>query len=230
MNTAAAKKPTVRPPAVNATIDTSAAASGERGGEDAAQVSKLTRIIVWQSLSVFCLLIGLIIAVVFVSRTHREVIASTNDGRLVPVIPLDKPYVSDARVLGYVDECARQVFSHDFLHWRTTLQNSKTCFTEKGGDAVEEALAPWVKDIAERELTMSVSMADTPVIAKRGDFNGTFAWRVQAPISLFRRGTKMSDVPRPFILQVVVRRVGLDQNPRGIAIDSLQLVPDTSRG
>lgn len=193
-------------------------------------MSKLTRIIVWQSLSVFCLLIGLIIAIVFVTRTHREVIASTNDGRLVPVIPLDKPYVSDARVLGYVDECARQVFSHDFLHWRTTLQNSKTCFTEKGGDAVEEALAPWVKDIAERELTMSVSMSDTPVIAKRGDFNGTFAWRVQAPISLFRRGTKMSDIPRPFILQVVVRRVGLDQNPRGIAIDSLQLVPDTSRG
>ncbi|WP_298706045.1 DotI/IcmL family type IV secretion protein [Variovorax gossypii] len=230
MNTATVKKPAARPPASKVVPDSATPVAGEHGGEDAAQVSKLTRIIVWQSLAVGCLAIGLVIALVFVMRTHREVIASTSDGRLVPVIPLDKPYVSDARVLGYVDECARQVFSHDFLHWRTTLQNSKTCFTEKGGDAVEEALAPWVKDISERELTMSVSMADTPVIAKRGDFNGTFAWRVQAPISLFRRGTKMSDVPRPFILQVVVRRVGLDQNPRGIAIDSLQLVPDSSRG
>lgn len=209
-----------------------AAATGapaRAGGSAAAQVSKLTRLVVWLGISVIALAIALIIAMVFVTRTHREVIAATPDGRLIPVVPLDKPYVSDARVLGYVDECARAVFSHDFLHWRTTLQGSKTCFTEKGGDAVEEALAPWVKDIVDRELTMSVSLADTPVIAKRGEFNGAFAWRVQAPISLFRRGTKVSDMPRPFLLQVVVRRVGLDQNPRGIAIDSLQLVPDSSR-
>lgn len=204
-------------------------ASASSGGSAAAQVAKLTRLVVWLGISVVALAIAIVIAIVFITRTHREVIAATNDGRVVPVIPLDKPYVSDARVLGYVDECARMVFSHDFLHWRTTLQGSKTCFTEKGGDAVEEALAPWVKDIVDRELTMSVSLADTPVIAKRGEFNGAFAWRVQAPISLFRRGTKVADVPRPFLLHVVVRRVGLDQNPRGIAIDSLQLVPDASR-
>jgi intracellular multiplication protein IcmL len=209
-----------------------AAATGapaRTGGSAAAQVSKLTRLVVWLAISVIALAIALIIAIVFVTRTHREVIAATPDGRVIPIVPLDKPYVSDARVIGYVDECARMVFSHDFLHWRTTLQGSKACFTEKGGDAVEEALAPWVKDIVDRELTMSVSLADTPVIAKRGEFNGAFAWRVQAPISLFRRGTKVSDMPRPFMLQVVVRRVGLDQNPRGIAIDSLQLVPDSSR-
>ncbi|MBS0454092.1 MAG: DotI/IcmL family type IV secretion protein [Proteobacteria bacterium] len=225
MSTAAIKK------GVRSQVDrvASAAIPAPLGGADAAQVSQLTRLIVWLGLAIVLLVIALIITIVFVTRTHREVIAATNDGRVVPIIPLDQPYVSDARVLGYVDECARQVFSHDFLHWRTTLQNSKTCFTEKGGDAVEEALAPWVKDIVQRELTMSVSMADTPVIAKRGEFNGNFAWRVQAPISLFRRGTKVSDIPRPFILQVVVRRVGLDQNPRGIAIDSLQLVPDPSR-
>jgi intracellular multiplication protein IcmL len=195
----------------------------------AAQVSKLTRLAVWQGLAIIVLSIALVIAIVFITRAHREVIAATNDGRVVPVIPLDKPYVTDARVLGYVDECARLVFSHDFMHWRTTLQNSKVCFTERGGDAVETALGPWVKDIAAREMVMSVSLADTPVIAKRGQFDGTFAWRVQAPISLFRRGTNVSDVPRPFLLEVVVRRVGLDQNPRGIAIDSLQLIPDSNR-
>lgn len=194
-----------------------------------AQVSKLTRLVVWLGLALATMSVALVIAIVFITRTHREVIAATNDGRVVPVIPLDKPYVSDARVLGYVDECARLVFSHDFMHWRTTLQNSKVCFTERGGDAVEAALGPWVKDITAREMVMSVSMADTPVIAKRGEFDGTFAWRVQAPISLFRRGTNVSDVPRPFLLEVVVRRVGLDQNPRGIAIDSLQLIPDSSR-
>lgn len=194
-----------------------------------AQVSKLTRLVVWLGLALATMSVALVIAIVFITRTHREVIAATNDGRVVPVIPLDKPYVSDARVLGYVDECARLVFSHDFMHWRTTLQNSKVCFTERGGDAVEAALGPWVKDITAREMVMSVSMADTPVIARRGEFDGTFAWRVQAPISLFRRGTNVSDVPRPFLLEVVVRRVGLDQNPRGIAIDSLQLIPDSSR-
>ena len=199
------------------------------GDSPAAQVSKLTRLVVSLGIAVIALAIALIIALAYIFRTHHEVIAATPEGRVIPVVPLDKPYVSDARVLGYVDECARMVFSHDFLHWRTTLQGSKTCFTEKGGDAVEEALSPWVKDIVDRELTMSVSLSDTPVIAKRGEFDGKFAWRVQAPISLFRRGTKVSDMPRPFILHVVVRRVGLDQNPRGIAIDSLQLVPDSSR-
>lgn len=206
-----------------------AAGANRQSSAAAAQVSKLTRLVVWLSIAVVALLVALIIAIVFLTRTHREVIAATPEGRLIPIVPLDKPYVSDARVLGYVDECARMVFSHDFLHWRTSLQGAKTCFTEKGGDAVEEALAPWVKDIVEREMTMSVSLSDTPVIAKRGEFEGNFAWRVQAPISLFRRGTKTKDTPRPYILHVVVRRVGLDQNPRGIAIDSLQLVPDTSR-
>ncbi|TAL65708.1 MAG: hypothetical protein EPN79_11040 [Burkholderiaceae bacterium] len=212
------------------TIQRPASSTSTPAHSAADQVSRLTRLVTLLGASIIILVIGLCIAIVFVVKDHHEVIAVTDDGRVVPVIPLDTPYVSDARVLGYVDECARKIFNHDFVHWRTTLQESKTCFTQRGGDAVEQALAPWISDIVARELTMSVSIADTPVIVKRGIFDGSFAWRVQAPISLFRRGTRVSDVPRPFMLEVVVRRVSLDENPRGIAIDSLQLVPDTTRG
>lgn len=187
-----------------------------------------TRLVMILGLSCLVLTIALTIALIFVFRTHREVIAATESGRMIPVVPLDIPYVSDARVVGFVDECTRATFNHDFMHWRTTLTEAKKCFTNFGADTLTASLAPWTEDIVKRELVMTVSLTDVPVIVKRAPDRGLYSWKVQAPIELFRRGTRVVDAPKPFLLEVVVRRVGLDENPRGIAIDSLTLLPDVA--
>jgi len=36
-------------------------------------------------------------------------------------VTLDKPFVSDARVIGFTEECLRLSFAHDFENYRQTM-------------------------------------------------------------------------------------------------------------
>src|SRR5690554_4453426 len=49
------------------------------------------------------------------------IIAATEDGKLIRPVPLPQAFVTESRVLGFVDECLRASFSHDFENYRRTF-------------------------------------------------------------------------------------------------------------
>lgn len=161
---------------------------------------------------------------VFVFKKKTESFAVTETGRVVPLVPLDKPYVSDSRVSGFSEECLRASFAHDYENFRATMNQAKNCYTGAGAETYETAMAPLLEDIKTKRVVMSSSLEPT-VVVNSYLLSGTVFWETQTLMTLYRRGSKEQLQPSKFIVTSVVQRVALDENVRGISIRSINLKP-----
>lgn len=158
-----------------------------------------------------------------------EIIAVTEDARLIRPVPLPEAFVTEARVLGFVDECLRISFSHDFENFRRSFNNALPCYTSEGGKALAQALDPLLTDIEQRRIVMSTT-AEPPALV-RGPMlrNGRATWEVESVISMYLQGTRERFNTQVRLARVTVVRVPVAENPRGVAINSIQLSPYSRR-
>lgn len=165
----------------------------------------------------------LLVWMVISSRT--EVIATTEDGRLSHPVPLSQSFVTESRVLGFVDECLRASFSHDFENYRRTFRSALPCYTSLGGREFAKAIDPLLMDIREKRIIMSAT-AEPPAL-RRGPVvvNGRAMWEVQTIITLYFQGTRERFSPQRRLATITVVRVPLGESPRGVAINAIQLGP-----
>jgi len=157
--------------------------------------------------------------------TKRNIpVAVDATGRIVPVIALDQPHLPDNRILGFVDECLRRSFSHDFENFRITINEAKRCYTPTGGLEFEKAITPLVEDMRRMNAVMSVSLGSSWV-HQRYLREGIHVWEVQTPLTLHRRGTRESIAPTAFVVTTLVIRIPLESDVRGIAVRAINLRP-----
>jgi len=140
------------------------------------------------------------------------------------LIPLDQQFVNDSRVIGFVDECVRRSFAHDYENYRMTINDAKECYTPTGAAEFELAITPLIRDVVDMHLVMSASL-ETTMVVRRGIRNGYFTWETQTPMTLYRRGTRETIAPVKYVVSALVIRVPLEQDVRGILVRSIALKP-----
>lgn len=160
----------------------------------------------------------------FLSSKKVQGFALSDNGSVIPMIPMDQPYVNDARVVGFVDECLRMSFAHDFENFRMTMASAKKCYTPSGAVEFESAMNPLILDMQAKSLVMSVSLEPT-VVTKAYKLSGVVYWETQTPMTLSRRGVRETLVPVKFLVETTVRRVPLDQDVRGISVRTINVKP-----
>lgn len=164
----------------------------------------------------------------YVGINKRPLTFGVSDtGRIIPLVPLDQPYVGDARIIGFADECVRQAFSHDFKNFRLTMSNAKDCFTVAGSRGFDEAIEPLIADIQEKRMVMSVSL-EPAVVVRVAKPRGVYTWVVQSKMTLFRDGTRERVVPTVFTVDLVIERVPLEESVRGIGIGQINVRPGSA--
>ena len=187
-------------------------------------VPGLLKVLRYQSFAML-VMAGVIVYLGYVAFNKRvEVIGIQDDGRVIPVVALDKPYVAESRVTAFSEECLRRAFSHDFENFRQTITDSLDCFTSVGSENYQREITSLIEDIRSKQMVMSVTLAP-PVVQKVRVVNGVYTWVVQTRLTLFRVGTKVRLQPASFLAEVEVRRVPLDQNIRGLAISRIGVKP-----
>ena len=159
-------------------------------------------------------------------RVHPIAVDAT--GRVIPVVSLDNPMLTDTRVSGFVDECLRRSFSHDFENFRQTVNAAKECYTPAGSREFDQAISPLLEDLQRMQIVMSVSL-EASVVVNKYVRNGIYVWEVQTPMTLFRRGSRESIAPIRYLVTSNVMRVPLEHDVRGIAIRSIIIRPHGSR-
>ncbi|WP_371436278.1 DotI/IcmL family type IV secretion protein [Polaromonas sp.] len=187
-------------------------------------VPKLLMIITVLGIAFLVQTIAMVSLTAFVWKKKTESFAVSETGRVVPLVPLDKPYVNDSRVSGFAEECLRSSFSHDYENYRLTMNAAKNCYTSAGAKAFEAAMDPMLDDIKNKRVVMSSSMEPT-VVVKSYILSGAVHWETQTPMTLYRRGTREQLTPIRFLVTTVVERVPLDENVRGISVRSINLKP-----
>lgn len=147
------------------------------------------------------------------------VIAATDQGRVIEVVPLDKPYVTDSRVISFAEECIRRSFSHDFQNYRLTVGEATSCYTPQGARMYKGAMDDMLKDVIAKRMIMSVSVEPPVIVQGPILLDGRTAWRVQAKVQIFREGQKERIQPQTTVIDLDIFRVDLEENVRGISVN-----------
>ena len=190
-------------------------------------VQRLTRSLTFAVATAVVLAIASVVSLSALTSKQTVAVGVDAKGVLIPLIPLANRLTSEPRVISFVDECLRRSFQHDFMHYGTTIPMAQTCFTPASADAYVEGMQRWIELMKTKRMVMSTTITRPPRVVRVYDVgikgSKVVHWDLQAEIELFFEGKSERISPTKFVAEVTVKRVSLDESPRGILLDKLSM-------
>lgn len=152
--------------------------------------------------------------------------ATSINGRITPLFPLNEPNQSDSAVLQWANQAAIAAFTYNFVNYRTELQASSGFFTADGWDQFLTALQQSnnLDAVKAKKLIVSAVATRAPIILQKGILNGRYAWRVQMPILVtYQSASEFSQQNN--VVTMLITRVSTLNSPRGIGISQFVVGP-----
>ena len=176
------------------------------------------------------LIVSIVLNVVQVlMRPKPEYFAITHDGRLIPMLPLSDPLVSEERVLSFAQQVAQASFIFDFQNYRAQFTNllSRQFYTKAGYASFQNAInqSTLLEKVISKKLVVSAVVPAAPVVTREWDDGPVHKWRIEMPLSLTLQGQEQSAGSMELILALVVERVPLVDAPAGIGVSQIIAIP-----
>lgn len=152
--------------------------------------------------------------------------ATSINGRITPLIPLDIPNQSQSSILQWANVAATATYTYNFVNYRTELQAASGFFTPEGWEQFMTAFKQSnnLDAVTAKKLVVSAVATGAPVILKQGPLNGVMAWRIQMPMTVYYQsadGMYHTDV----VVTMLVVRVPTLNTPSGIGIAQFIVAP-----
>jgi intracellular multiplication protein IcmL len=179
----------------------------------------LLRLSIIQTFVIVILAAGVIALLLSIDNKHIY-FATTSDGRIINIVPLDEPYKTDAEVIAWAAGTAQKVLTFGYHDYRARLQEVSSDFTTTGWDSFNKALkeANIVEAISARKLVVTMDIDAAPEIKQSDKKGGIYTWYLQFPITIkFDGDQPPAAIHTMLLLQIV--RVSTLQNPDGISIE-----------
>lgn len=152
--------------------------------------------------------------------------ATSINGRITPLFPLNEPNQSDPAVLQWANTAAIAAFSFNFVNYKSELQASSLFFTPEGWDQFLTALTQSnnLDAVKAKKLIVSAVATRAPIILQKGILNGKYAWRVQMPILVtYQSASDFSQQNN--VVTMLITRISTLNSPRGIGISQFVVGP-----
>lgn len=188
----------------------------------------------YRNLLRLCLVEGLIImillgAMYFVIHVHQpqdRYFATTEDGRLIPMVALHEPNLSTPALMSWVAQAATEVMTFGFNDYRRRLQESSRNFTRRGWESFTQALqkSRIIEMVEANQQVVTAAPAGAPILESEGVVAGRYQWIIQLPLVLtYQSGSRTkSDT---LLVTVVVVRVPRLESSNGVGIEQWIAVP-----
>lgn len=165
-------------------------------------------------------LIGVIFVLVS-TRPTPTYFATTDSGRVIPLIPLNQPNLSDRSVLQWVSGAVTSVYSYNFVNFREAFQSNKQYFTNPGWDSFMKALSESknLQAVRDEKLVVSAVLTGAPIVISRTVIAGRYSWKVQMPIQVTYQGTGSPSAQR-LLVTLTINRVSTLDSRYGIGINN----------
>lgn len=169
---------------------------------------------------IILLLVGGLVALTLSIETRNVYFATTADGRIINIVPMNDPYRTKAEVIAWTAGVSQKIMRFDYHNYRQHLQQVSTHFTPTGWESFTKAMreARILEAVDARKLLVSLEIQAAPEIKNAFVKDGVYTWYLQMPIQIKFEG---QNAPAPInamlIMQVV--RVSTLQNPDGISIE-----------
>lgn len=172
------------------------------------------------------ILVSSLIAIFVLDKPEYRFFATTADGRIIDIVPLDVPYRGD--VVAWSSQAAVEAMTFGFSDYRMRLQNSARFFTQRGWQTFLDALntSRILETIDKRQLNLRGNPRGAAQIKRQGVVNGVYQWVLEMPYDIEYLGPQGMGIPQPTVgrLTLVVQRIPTLENPEGIGIDQWILV------
>ena len=169
------------------------------------------------------IIVGLILTLIVYmsnSKAQDRYFATTADGRIMQLVPLNLPNMSKAAVLSWVSQAATDVMTFGYHDYTKQLQSASRHFTKTGWDSFTSALqrARIVESVQQLQQVVTAVPRSAPVILREGVVAGRYRWQVQLPIAVTYKGAAEGRTDN-LLLTLVVERVSALENPNGVGIE-----------
>src|SRR5579872_6794221 len=121
-----------------------------------------------------------------VNQPLPKYFATTYDGKLISLVPLNQANLNDNQLLQWATEAAVASYTFNFVNFRKALQDVRIYFTKMGYQYFLKALKDSnnLDAVQNKKLVVSATPTGAPVILKKGIYNdgsplGVYGWTVQ---------------------------------------------------
>ncbi|MBS0359405.1 MAG: type IVB secretion system apparatus protein IcmL/DotI [Proteobacteria bacterium] len=170
--------------------------------------------------------LGALVFYVYMNPPKPKYFATSINGRVTPLYPLDRPNQSDSAVLQWANQAAIASYTYNFVNYRQELQAASEFFTTTGWkNFLDELDASNTLDaVKAKRLIVSAVATQAPVILEKGVIEGRYSWRVQMPILVtFQSSSEFSQAR--YMVNILIVRVSTLNSPRGIGIAQFIAAP-----
>lgn len=171
-------------------------------------------------------LIGAMYYVISVHQPEHRYFATTEDGRLVPMVPLNQPNLSAPALMSWVAQSTTEVMTFGFSDYRRRLQEASRNFTKRGWESFTQALqrSRIIEMVEANQQVLTAAPKGAPILESEGMVAGRYQWVVQVPLALtYQSGSKTQNTG--LLVTVVVVRVPRLESPNGVGIEQWVAVP-----
>jgi intracellular multiplication protein IcmL len=163
------------------------------------------------------------------SRPAPKYFATTTEGALIELIPLDQPNLSTNTLLQWATQAATSSYTYNFVNYREAFQQARNYFTPEGYKnylkAIDESRN--LEAVKEKKLVVSSVPTGVPIVVNEGRIAGRYAWQVEMPMLIsYQSATEV--IRQNIMLTMLIVRIPTLDSPKGIGI--AQFIVETTRG
>ena len=166
-----------------------------------------------------------IIAALVWSRPAPRYFATSPDLRVAPLVPLDKPVLTQQGLLNWTTEVITDAISLDFLKWREKLTEVREHFDTAAYKSFLASLnsSGVLEMIREKRLSVSAVVTQAPVIVSSGLVGGVATWKIEFPLVVSYESSNGVESTQRLLATVLVGRASTIDTPRGVLVQQVVL-------
>jgi intracellular multiplication protein IcmL len=171
-------------------------------------------------------LLGAMYFVIHVHQPQDRYFATTEDGRLIPMVALNEPNLSTPALMSWVAQASTEVMTFGFNDYRRRLQESSRNFTRRGWESFTQALqkSRIIEMVEANQQVVTAAPAGAPILESEGLVAGRYQWIIQLPLVLtYQSGSRTKS--DNLLVTVVVVRVPRLESSNGVGIEQWIGVP-----
>ncbi len=165
-------------------------------------------------------LIGAMYFVVQTDQPENRYFATTEDGRLVPMVALSEPNLSTPALMSWVAQSSTEVMTFGFNDYRRRLQESSRNFTRRGWESFTQALerSRIIERVEANQQVVTAAPQGAPVLRSEGLVAGRYQWVVEFPLVVTYQSGAQKQSSNLLVTAVIVRVPRLE-SPNGVGIE-----------
>ena len=160
------------------------------------------------------------VAYMYVSKPKDHYFATTSDGRIMQLVPLNQPNMNTSALMSWVAQSATEIMTFGYHDYQRRMQQSSRHFTRYGWESFTNALqkSRIIESVEASGQVVTAQPRSAPILIQEGVFNNKYRWVVDLPLTVsYRAGN--SGRTDELMIRLVIDRVTSLENPNGVGIE-----------